>query len=77
MSIDPEGTSPVCRRPVRCRTGRGTALPGCGPGRAKVRQVLRDGGPFTEVWRGRWQAGQVGEALLRYLNMPATPPGLA
>jgi predicted nucleic acid-binding protein len=37
-------------------------------GEAKVRQVLRDGGPFTEVWRGRWQAGHVGPALLCYLK---------
>jgi hypothetical protein len=46
-------------------------------GEAKVRQVLRDAGPFTEVWRGRWQAGHVGVALLRYLSMPATPTGAA
>jgi len=39
-------------------------------GEAKVRQVLRGSGPFTEVWRGRWQAGHVAPALLRYLNRP-------
>jgi hypothetical protein len=46
-------------------------------GEAKVRQVLRDGGPFTEVWRGRWQAGHAGPALVRYLNMPAVAAGAA
>ncbi len=40
---------------------------------AKVRRVLRDSGPCTEVWRGRWQAGHVAPALLRYLNRPAAP----
>jgi hypothetical protein len=40
-------------------------------GEAKVRQVLRGGGPFTEVWRGRWQAGAAASVLLRYLSVQA------
>jgi hypothetical protein len=48
---------------------------GVAQGEAKVRQVLREAGPFTEVWRGRWQAGYVGAVLLRYLNTPAAPSG--
>jgi len=40
-------------------------------GEAKVRQVLRGGAPFTEVWRGRWQAGHAAPALLRYLAIQA------
>jgi predicted nucleic acid-binding protein len=48
---------------------------GVAQGEAKVRQVLRDTGPFTEVWRGRWQAGQAAPALLRYLSTAATAPG--
>ncbi len=40
-------------------------------GEAKVRQALRGGGPFTEVWRGRWQAGHPGPALQRYLVVRA------
>lgn len=40
-------------------------------GEAKVRQALRDGGPFTEVWRGRWQAGHAAWALQRYLAIQA------
>lgn len=47
-------------------------LLGVAQGEAKVRQVLRDAGSFTEVSPGRWQAGNVGVALLRYLNMAAT-----
>lgn len=43
---------------------------GVAQGDAKVRQILRGGGPFAEVWRGRWQAGQPGPALLRYLQTP-------
>lgn len=50
---------------------------GVAQGEAKVRQVLRDAGPFTEVWRGRWQAGQAAPALLRYLNRPAAQAGAA
>ncbi|MBV9384459.1 MAG: hypothetical protein JOY82_18495 [Streptosporangiaceae bacterium] len=42
---------------------------GVAQGEAKVRQILRDAGPFTEVWRGRWQAGHAAPALLRYLTM--------
>ena len=44
---------------------------GVAQGEAKVRQVLRDGGPFTEVWRGRWQAVHAAPALLRYLAIQA------
>jgi hypothetical protein len=32
-------------------------------------RVLREAGPFIEVWSGRWQAGQPASALLRYLTM--------
>jgi predicted nucleic acid-binding protein len=46
---------------------------GVAQGEAKVRQVLRESGPFAEVWPGRWQAGHVAPVLLRYLNMPADP----
>jgi hypothetical protein len=44
---------------------------GVAQGEAKVRQALRDGGPFTEAWRGRWQAGHAAPALLRYLAFQA------
>lgn len=50
---------------------------GVAQGEAKVRQVLRDAGPFTEVWRGRWQAGHAAPALLHYLNGPAATAGPA
>ena len=43
---------------------------GVAQGDAKVRQILRGGGPFAEVWRGRWQAAQPCPALLRYLQTP-------
>jgi hypothetical protein len=46
--------------------------PGVAQGEAKVCQALRDGGPFTEVWRGRWQAGHAAPVLLRYLAIQAT-----
>lgn len=46
---------------------------GVAQGEAKVRQVLRESGPFAEVWRGRWQAGHVASVLLRYLNRSADP----
>jgi len=46
---------------------------GVAQGEAKVRQVLRHAGPFTEVWHGRWQAGHAAPVLLRYLTMQ--PPG--
>ncbi len=42
---------------------------GVAQGEAKVRQILRGAGPFTEVWRGRWQVGRVAPALLRQLDM--------
>ena len=44
---------------------------GVAQGEAKVRQVLRDGGPFAEVWRGRWQASRAAPALRRYLAIQA------
>jgi hypothetical protein len=50
---------------------------GVAQGEAKVRQVLRDGGPFTEVWRGRWQAGHAAPALLPYLAIQAAKPEAA
>jgi hypothetical protein len=49
---------------------------GVAQGQAKVRQVLR-GGPFTEVWRGRWQAGHAALALMRYLSTRAARPEAA
>jgi hypothetical protein len=42
---------------------------GVAQGETKIRQILRHTGPFTEVWRGRWQAGHAAPALLRYLTM--------
>ena len=49
--------SPDCDRSAAELAGELPFL-GVVQGEAKVRQVLRDAGPFTEVWRGRWQAGQ-------------------
>jgi hypothetical protein len=71
--------SPGCDRSAAELT---TELPylGVAQGQAKVRQVLREAGPFTEVWRGRWQAGHAAPALLRYLDtQPPTrePPDTA
>ena len=43
-------------------------------GEAKVHQMLRDVGSFTEVWRGRWQLGCVAPAVLRYLESKAGTP---
>jgi hypothetical protein len=40
-------------------------------GEAKVRQALRGGGPFIEIWRGRWQVGHAAPALRRYLAIQA------
>ena len=42
---------------------------GVAQGEAKVRQVLRGSGPFTEAWRGRWHTAPI---LLRYLGSQAT-----
>ena len=58
--------SPGCDRSAAELAGELPFL-GVAQGEAKVRQILRDAGPFIEVWRGRWQAGQVAAALLRYL----------
>ena len=44
---------------------------GVAQGEDKVRQVLRDAACFTEVWRGRWQAGYAASPLLRYLQQAA------
>jgi hypothetical protein len=44
---------------------------GVAQGEAKVRQVPHSAGPFTQVWRGRWQAGHAAPALLRYLSIQA------
>jgi predicted nucleic acid-binding protein len=68
--------SPGCDRSAAELAGELPFL-GVAQGEAKVRQVLRDVGPFTEVWRGRWQAGHVGLAPLRSLNVPAAPAGAA
>ena len=64
-----------CPRGDRSAAELAAELPylGVAQAEAKVRQVLRGSGPFTEVWRGRWQAGHVAPALLRYLNRPAAP----
>ena len=62
--------SPGCDRSAAELTAELPYL-GVAQGEAKVRQVLRDGGPFTEVWRGRWQAGHAAPALLRYLAIRA------
>jgi hypothetical protein len=40
-------------------------------GEAKVRQALRGGGPFIEIWRGRWQVGHAAPTLRRYLAIQA------
>jgi hypothetical protein len=62
-----------CRHTLARSTGcdRSAAeLPhlGVAQGEVKVRQVLRGGGPFTKVWRGRWHAAP---ALLRHLAIQA------
>ncbi len=59
--------SPRCHRSAAELTADLPYL-GIAQGEAKVRQVLRHAGPFTEVWRGRWQAGHATPALLRYLT---------
>jgi predicted nucleic acid-binding protein len=66
--------SPGCDRSAAELAGELPFL-GVAQGEAKIRQILRDAGPFIEVWRGRWQAGQVAAALLRYLQMPAAQAG--
>jgi predicted nucleic acid-binding protein len=38
-------------------------------GEVKVRHVLRTYPCFTEVWRGRWQVGEVAAVLARYLAL--------
>jgi predicted nucleic acid-binding protein len=60
-------------RSTRCNQSAAelaTDLPylGVAQGEAKVRQILRDAGPFCEVWRGRWQAGHTAPELLRFLG---------
>jgi E1-E2 ATPase len=59
----------------RCAAELTADLPflGVAQGEARVRQILRDAGPFTEVRGGRWQAGHAAPALMRYLTMQ--PPG--
>ena len=61
--------SPGCDRSAAELTAELPPL-GIAQGEAKVRRVLRDAGPFTEVWRGRWQAGHAAPVVLRYLNTP-------
>lgn len=41
---------------------------GVAQGEARVRRMPREAGPFTEVWRGRWQAGQPGAALPQHAS---------
>jgi hypothetical protein len=60
--------SPRCDRSAAELTAELPYL-GVAQGEAKVRQILRDAGPFTEVWRGRWQAGHAAPAMLRYLDI--------
>ena len=62
--------SPRCHRSAAELTAELPYL-GVAQGEARVRQILRDAGPFTEVWRGRWQAGHPAPALLRYLHHAA------
>jgi predicted nucleic acid-binding protein len=59
--------SPECDRSAAELTAD-LPLLGVPQGEAKVRQALRGGGPFTEVWRGRWQAGHAAPALLHHLS---------
>ena len=66
--LDTLAGSPGCHRSAAQLTAELPYL-GIAQGEAKVRQVLRDASPFTEVWRGRWQAGRAAPALLRYLDM--------
>jgi len=65
--------SPQCDRSAAELTADLPVL-GIAQGEAKVRQVLRGTSCFTEIWRGRWQAGQAAPALLRYLTLSG-PPG--
>lgn len=62
--------SPGCDRSAAELT-RELPYLGVAQGEAKVRQLLRDADPFTEVWRGRWQVGHAAPALLRYLSIQA------
>jgi hypothetical protein len=41
---------------------------GVARGGAKVRQVLRTYSCFSEIWRGRWQVGEVAPILTAYLD---------
>lgn len=68
--------SPGCDRSAAELTRELPPL-GLAQGEAKVRQLLRDAGPFTEVWRGRWQAGNAAPALLRYLSTQVGKAGAA
>ena len=44
---------------------------GVAQGEDKVRRTLRDASCFTEVWRGRWQAGCAAPSVLRCLQQAA------
>jgi hypothetical protein len=63
----------------RSAAGLAAELPylGVAQGEAKVRQALRVGSPFTEVWRGRWQVGHAAPILRRYLAIKAAKTGPA
>ena len=39
---------------------------------AKVRHILRAHDCFNEVWRGRWQVGEVAPVLVRYFERRAS-----
>jgi hypothetical protein len=62
----------LARRPMSDRSAKELAaqLPwlGVAQGEAKVRHTLRSHGCFLEVWRGRWQVGEVAEALTAHLQ---------
>jgi predicted nucleic acid-binding protein len=68
--------SPGCDRSAAELT-RELPYLGIAQGEAKVRQLLRGAGPFTEVWRGRWQAGHAARVLLRYLSSQAGKAAVA
>jgi predicted nucleic acid-binding protein len=62
----------LARSPMSDRSAAEVArlLPvlGVPQGESKVRQTLRAHSSFREVWRGRWQVGQVAPALAAYID---------
>lgn len=61
----------LARSPMSDRSAAELALvlPVLGVGEAKVRQTLRTHPCFSEVWRGRWQVGEVADVLALYLRV--------